>query len=338
MKYAGWVGGGIALVLVLVFALRDEVDVPARVGTAEEAAPEALEENRAAPEAASSEATASKHAAKVAASPSQAPATLDDDVPAVDQLPVLEARARQGDTRAACLLGAALAHCLRAEGMRPPIMSADYIAGQPPEQQARFTEMSARIAARFDRTAAACAGVQREQHALPALQHLLLAAQRGSTAARAEFLKFPIGVADVMQTPELGRLYAAHARRLFTAMWEEGDVRAIEVLMQAAPSAPGVQRPAQLAVPPELRNQQLGRDLNRHLMQAFTGRTPNLPQGGPGYHAPPVDATITAQAQRHWDERFANSRQLAEWRAAQQAKNLTRLEKLPVFPRDCEYD
>jgi hypothetical protein len=273
-------------------------------------------------------------------SSSSLPVVLDDR-PLVEQLPDLDARARQGDALAACDIGVALAHCLRFTGRAPPLMSAEYIARQPAKEQTQLTEMTARMGARFERIAAACTGIERETHLPLAQQYLLAAAQRGNTHARAEFVKFPLGVADLIRMPALGQLYAANAPRLFDAMWADGDVAAIEVINQAS-MTPGMemQRAAAIAVPEDLRNPQLARALRERLMRAtLTERQlAAQPPRPPGYTPPPIDPEVIAQAERFWNERFEHSDSIAALRGLRdraQAGTMPAFEKAPLFP-GCE--
>jgi len=262
-----------------------------------------------------------------------------DDRPLLEQLPELDARARAGDARAACDLGVALSNCLRMVERRPPVMTPDYIARQPEEAQARLTEMTARMETRFERMATVCAGIERQTH-LPLAQHYLLAAaDGGNTVARAEFVKFPIGVADLIRAPELGRLYAAHAPRLFDAMWSEGDIAAIGVLGQAGMNLGGdMQRAAAIAVPEELRDAQLVRALMDLQMRAMlsarqlAAQPPRMPGG-----TPPPDAETVARAEQLWNERFEHSASVAALRDARDRPQpppgeVPAVDRMPLFP------
>ena len=220
-------------------------------------------------------------------------------------------------------------------------MTPEQIAQQPAQSQAQLTEMTARVGARFERMQAACAGIERATHLAYAQNALLSAAQRGSARARAEFLRFPLGAADLLRHPELGRLYAANAPRLFEAMWEEGDVAAIEVISEATrPSLGDGQRPAAFAVPESLQDPQLARALRERLMRATL--TPSQLAAQPprpsASHLPPLDPQVVARAEQLWADRFEASPALAALREARHppvAPALPSWEKMPLF-RSCE--
>jgi hypothetical protein len=246
-----------------------------------------------------------------------------DTLPVVDLAAHLEPLARRGDPQAACRLGAALLECVRFNGRerRYVFATPQSISAAPETEQAHLINVTARLEAREELTAAACRGVTRDQHYLAGLRFLLAAANRGAVAARLDFVMHSPTVTDLLQFPEAGRLYMDNAPRLFSDMWREGDPAAIEVLhtFGAAVGGPEQRSAPWLAIPPELRGRQLARDLWALRVRA-TSENQQFRSPPPSPYEPPADPAITAQAHAYWDELFAHSPHVAAEREARMRK------------------
>jgi hypothetical protein len=245
---------------------------------------------------------------------SETPAPPSDlaGLPALRQLELLDHRARHGDADAACRLGDTLRSCLVHRKQRNPELSALHLvklAELPEGQRDRQIEQIVRAQEAWQRMQAHCEGINAEQQLAPMMQHLLQAALAGRGNARHDFVAVRLTLSDLLQQPQLGRLYMQHAPRMFRQMLAEGDPRAIDVLHGFA----GVQFPEQRqvawhAIDDSLRDSDLVRALRILLIE----RT--KPPGVTSHAAlslraqePRISAAGWEHAERLWKEHFEGS-------------------------------
>jgi hypothetical protein len=246
------------------------------------------------------------------AHPSSPASVPINELPVLVQIEQLTSQARSGDAYAACRLGASITDCARhARGPRPgkPVDVASNIAEQSVVAREYLINAAASAAEEWERREARCSGIAPQGLLLQAMQYLLSAAQNGSSEARARFVDFPIAMTDILQQPELGRLYMANAPLLYMRMLETGDTRAIDLLGSAGLGLPEQNRaPLWHAIPDSLRSIGMLMELRRlrfervlYVGVSATDRPPTIESG------PPVNTEIAEQAQSIWDRYFEHS-------------------------------
>lgn len=262
------------------------------------------------PEAQSATETAA--AREPAAAPPVAPQAPESIAkrPLLDQLDVLAQSARGGDQDAACRLGTAVLRCFEHADTRQPIFEpgadATWFAQATPEQQARVIDTIAKMGERARRMDEYCRGVTRTAHQRAALEFLLVAARAGNSVARHEFIAADLEPVDLLRDPQLARLYADNAPAVFRAMWDEGDPRAIDLLVRFAGGRQASVQAGSHAIPPQLLDSGLVRALRDVQSVHLFGF-----ERQPAPHEEPIGPAARADAQRIWDERFETSGHVA---------------------------
>jgi hypothetical protein len=262
------------------------------------------------------------------------------DVPILEQLQQLGPRARAGDVDAACRLGTALRHCIHHERSGQPYTeesAAGSIARESnPELQQIRIEAHALMQESWRQAEEACQGISKAEHQRAALDHLLLAAVNGSTAARAEFLRTQLTITDLLQHPELGQLYMDHAPRLYRQMLSEGDPQAILLLQFVRARTIDERNALWHAVPEELRDRDLGQALlNLHIDRGVAYLLDVKP-----VDRRPLPTESEVEARRIWDAHFEHSPFIAALREhyARAHAGLIDPRPAPRLPDPCNDD
>jgi hypothetical protein len=233
-------------------------------------------------------------------------------LPALQQLELLDHRARHGDADAACRLGDTLRRCLLHRKQTKPDYGAPLLlqlAELPEAQRNQQIKLIARMQEGWQRVQAHCEGIEIEEQLAPMMQHLLQAALAGRVNARYDFVASRLSLSDLLRQPQLGRLYMQHAPQLFDRMLAEGDPRTIDVLHEFA----GVQYPEQRqvawhAIDASLRDVGIVRAL--WILRMERTRPPGVISHAA--HAlrgqePPIGADAWEHAERLWNEHFERS-------------------------------
>jgi hypothetical protein len=216
-------------------------------------------------------------------------------LPVRQQVAQLDARARAGDAVAACRLATELQRCL-IERWRAGA------GGGRPEQLAEQQRLQAH-----------CATVDSVGDRVRSLEYLLVAANRGNTAAMALFAGADLNAADLVRDPALYHLYRTHARRLLEQALAAGEPLALLIVSLNFPW-PGMgvpMGPAAAIIPAAWNDVGLVRALQERVQRELDG--PGRASAPPN---PPLREEDIARSDRIWEQTFANSSGLAKLRRA----------------------
>jgi hypothetical protein len=216
-------------------------------------------------------------------------------LPVRQQIEQLDARARAGDAVVACRLATELQRCL-IERWR---LGA---AGGRPEQLAERKRLQAH-----------CATVDGVGDRLRSLEYLLVAANRGNTAAMALFAGADLNAADLLRDPALYHLYRMNASRLLEQALAAGEPLALVIVSLNFPW-PGMgvpMGPAAAIIPAAWNDAGLVRALQVRVQRELDG--PDRAFVPP---EPPLSEEDIARSDRIWEQTFANSSALAKLRRA----------------------